>query len=128
MSLDALRKGWRAVEATARLYDKPSFEPNGLVLGAGAVLAEAGRAASNERLEALLAVAYGRETARRSLGHVQSAASRWAEGDRTRAELHLALARLDRLQPHAALATPSPAEPHRMAGPCSMIAASKTAR
>ena len=98
MPLDALRKGWRAVEATARLYDKPSFEARGLVLGAGALLAETGFAASSERLEALLAVAYGRERARRSLGHVQAAASRWAKGDKSRAELHLALARLDRLQ------------------------------
>ena len=70
------------------------------MLGAGTVLAPSGGATDadsrDDRLKALLSVAYGRPIADQAFGHVRAAVIRWDEGDKACAELHLALSRLAR--------------------------------
>jgi hypothetical protein len=98
--VEQLRKQWRTLEAVADFDEAPCLRPEGLVLGAGTVLTprRAASAAddSDDRLNALLAVAYGRPIADQAIGHVKAAAIRWSEGDKACAELHLALSRLAR--------------------------------
>jgi hypothetical protein len=77
------------------------FRADQLELGAGTVLAKAAAAVTDEsdrRLTALLAVAYGPVVAADALGHVRAAIARRRAGDSARADLHLALSRLNRLR------------------------------
>ena len=105
MLAEQLRKAWRAREAAAGPYDETlCFKADGLVLGAGTVLAAAREdkdatveTSETSRLEALLSVAYGRPATRRALGHIRSATARWRAGDEARARLHIALSGLGRL-------------------------------
>jgi hypothetical protein len=78
----------------------PRFDKDSLVLGSGTVLAKGVSTADDEdaRLKALLTVAYGAAEACEALGHVKAATARWREGDKSRAELHLALSGLGRLE------------------------------
>lgn len=99
-----LRKAWRDHEAAHPRLDVPSFEAGGLVLGAGTVLAKAGAFGAawaldgaDERLETLLAVAYGGAVTHEALRQVKAAAARWDAGDKAAAGVHLALSRLGRL-------------------------------
>jgi hypothetical protein len=81
------------------------FGREGLVLGAGTVLAPAiGDGdlqidGQEDRLQALLSAAYGRAPPAGAVGHVRRAAKCWNDGDAGRAELHLALTGLSRLEP-----------------------------
>ena len=87
-----------------------SFKAQGLVLGAGTVLAASERAgqrpcvhleADATRLVALLSSAYARPIGAEAIGHIRRAAQKWNEGDGGLAHVHLALTRLDPLaQPH----------------------------
>lgn len=107
MHLEQLRKRWRACEAATPIDATMRFNAQGLVLGAGAVLAaNQNRSGRDIRLEggearllALLGAAYGRVADEGALGHIRRAAERWNEGDDARAALHLALARLGPLEP-----------------------------
>ena len=101
MLVERLRKEWRAREGAGGIHETPCLRPEGLVLGAGTVLARAGAVrddeADDDRLKALLSVAYARPVEGPSVRHVKAAAARWNEGDQARAELHLALSRLSGL-------------------------------
>jgi hypothetical protein len=95
---EQLRRQWRARSAAGRIHDRPGFTADGLVLGAGTVLAKAGDDGGwltdeEARLSALLRVAYGRPIGVESVAHLQAATARWRQGDRSRAALHLALSR-----------------------------------
>ena len=76
------------------------FTEQGLVLGAGTVLAKRRpcRALAldgeEERLLALLAVAYGRPISSKVIGNIKRATRDWANGERCLAQIHLARSRL----------------------------------
>jgi len=101
-----LGKAWRAQKAAVPFDPTMTFRRDGLVLGAGSILAPAeyddhsrkicldGREA---RLLALLSAAYGRKIDAGVLRHVRRGALRWSEGDEPAATLHLALTRLEPL-------------------------------
>jgi hypothetical protein len=103
--IEQLRKAWRARETRGVLDDRPRFEADALVLGAGTVLVAGAAGGADEppddeaRLRALLLAAYGRPVASEALGHLKAATARWRQGHAGAADLHLALARLDRLEP-----------------------------
>lgn len=106
MLLEELDKAWRERERTLPLDLTPTFQDEGLVLGAGAILlaaaAERGRlirldGVAEARLLVLLSAAYGRIVEPGVLGHVRRAAARWNEGDAALASVHLALAGLGAL-------------------------------
>jgi hypothetical protein len=105
---DQLRKAWRVREASSLIHAVLKFEAEGLVLGAGTILAEPGAdltpgGAGETRLTTLLAAAYGRRMTKDVVGHIRSANTRWREADQRLADLHLALTRLERLpQPQEA--------------------------
>jgi hypothetical protein len=102
LQVEQLRTQWRAHHAAVQIREALDFEAEGLVLGAGTVLAktDAGSTSSEDgdgRLEALFSVAYMRPLPRQALAHVKAAAARWREGDENLAGIHLALSRLGRL-------------------------------
>jgi hypothetical protein len=105
---DQLRKAWRVREASSPIHAVLKFEAEGLVLGAGTVLAEPGAyltpgGADETRLLTLLSAAYDRRMTNDVVGHIRSATNRWREADQHLADLHLALTRLERLpHPHEA--------------------------
>jgi hypothetical protein len=104
--VEQLRKEWRTRETAGGIRDVISLEADGLVLGAGTILA-GGRSGLNSatpdateteiRLLTLLCAAYGRSIADETLSHINHAAKRWREGQADRAAVHLALTRLDPL-------------------------------
>ncbi len=99
MLVERLRKEWRARETGSGLNEALCFKSEGLVLGAGTVLVRGEHGAGDEeRLKALLSVAYGKPIAGQAIGHVKAAAIRWREGETARASLHLALSRLAPLE------------------------------
>ena len=108
MLADQLRKAWRVREASSPIHAVLKFEAEGLVLGAGTILAEPGADLTpggdgETRLTTLLAAAYGRRMTKDVVGHIRSANARWREADQRLADLHLALTRLERLpQPREA--------------------------
>lgn len=83
------------------------FTKEGLVLGVGTVLAKAsgdrcGRPAvaidnAEERILALLAVAYGKAIDATVLGHIRRAAAQWSRAEPCLALIHLAYAGLSKL-------------------------------
>jgi hypothetical protein len=105
MLADRLGKAWRAHRGETSIDPVMRFSDQGLVLGAGTVLAPA-RGPSRDisidplepRLQALLAAAHLRRPAAGALAHLRKAAERWNEGEGALASMHLALSRLDRLQ------------------------------
>ncbi len=108
MPLEDLEKAWLAQAAVVPIEPYLCFKAQGLVLGAGTVLASSQSAgvnlAANEaRLKALLASAYGRPIGADAIRHIRRATQRWTEGDHRLAAVHLALTRLNRLsQPRQA--------------------------
>jgi hypothetical protein len=110
MLAERLGKAWRAHRGSIAIDAVMRFSDEGLVLGAGTVLAKADAAAGRDisidpgepRLLALLAAAHMRSPTAESLAHLRKAAQRWSEGQEALAHMHLALSRLDRLkQPEA---------------------------
>jgi hypothetical protein len=102
---DRLGKAWRARQASAPIDAVMRFSDEGLVLGAGTVLAPAEEPSGGVRLKgleprlvALLAAAHRRTPSASSLTHLRKAARRWNEGERDLATIHLALSGLDRLR------------------------------
>jgi len=102
---DQLGKAWRARRATAPIDAVMRFSDEGLVLGAGTVLASADASGRDVRVEgdeprllALLAAAHRRAPTATSLTHIRKAARRWNEGEPSLAAIHLALSGLDRLR------------------------------
>ena len=90
---DQLRKAWRVREASSPIHAVLKFEAEGLVLGAGTILAEPGAdltpgGAGETRLTTLLAAAYGRRMTKDVVGHIRSANARWREADQRLADLH----------------------------------------
>ena len=109
MLAERLEKAWRARRGSTPVDAAMRFSHEGLVLGAGTLLAKSGgrgRALSVDpsapRLRALLAAAHGRKPAAGALAHLRKAAERWSEGQDALATMHLALSQVDRLeQPEA---------------------------
>lgn len=102
MIANELRKSYRAYIAAAQIEARPCFTEGRLVLGVGTVLADFSKGqrlggADEDRLEALLAVAYGRVIGAAALTHTRRAIERWRQRDRARADLHLALTGLGSL-------------------------------
>jgi hypothetical protein len=85
----------------AALYPQLTFESDALMLGAGAKLACAKRSSAapidEPRLEAVLAVAYGRPIDKLPLAHPRRAVEKMREGDVASALMHLALTGLGKL-------------------------------
>ena len=108
-----LRKAWRAQTAARPTDACMAFCRQGLVLGAGCVLAPAEEvgetrqvrlAGREDRLLALLSAAYGRRVGPEVLGHIRHGAELWNAGDESSAAVHLAPTRLEPLsQPNAAM-------------------------
>ncbi len=98
-----MRERWRAREAATSIHDVMDFGPDGLVLGAGTVLAQrkavspAPNGDDEARLLTLLSVAYARPVPAQVLKHIQRATLRWDEGQATLARVHLAMTQLNRL-------------------------------
>jgi hypothetical protein len=105
MLADQLAKAWRERRGSVAIDAAMRFSDEGLVLGAGTVLAptgDSGRDVSIEpaepRLRALLAAAHRRPPAAGALAHLRKAAQRWNEGADVLAAMHLALSGLGRLE------------------------------
>ena len=105
MLADQLAKAWRERRESVAIEAAMRFSDEGLVLGAGTVLAasgDSGREVSinpgEPRLRALLAAAHQRRPAAEALAHLRKAAQRWNEGEDALAAMHLALSGLARLE------------------------------
>lgn len=106
-----LRKQFDAYRLHRPIEPLAAITDAGLVLGAGTKLVrmEAGRSAHRElalaqdeaRLFALLAVAFRRLAPSNILRHIDNASLHWRRGDKALANIHLAFARLPRLENEA---------------------------
>jgi hypothetical protein len=102
---ERLRQAWQTQAHNVRIQSVLHFTPEGLVLGAGTVLAAAD---GNRRLQklkgqearilALLSAAYGKAIPSKVLGNIERAAKSWHEGDDCLAYIHLAHAGLSEPQ------------------------------
>ena len=109
MSANRSNMAWLAHRASHEIEPVMRFTDEGLVLGAGTILAPSAGSSrdisidpSDPRLRALLTAAHIGEPRALALSHLQKAAERWREGDDALAAMHLTLSRLDRLaQPEA---------------------------
>jgi hypothetical protein len=104
MLTDRLNKSWTAQCGFREIDVLMRFEEEGLVLGAGTVLAKFGAKGAgssietNEpRLRALLTAAHLLRPSKDSLAHLSKALIRQSEGQEALAATHLVLSRLDRL-------------------------------
>jgi hypothetical protein len=105
MLAERLDKAWSARRGSTAIDAVMRFSDEGLVLGAGTVLAKSGGSGRNiqihprePRLRALLAAAHLGQPSAGALAHLEKAAERWSEGRDAFAAVHLALSRLDRLE------------------------------
>jgi hypothetical protein len=102
--VEQLGEAWRARAARVPIEPAPTFNDEGLILGAGTVLVRAARTGSawlegeQPRVLALLSAAYGRVVDLEALAHVRRAVIRWEQGEQALAAVHLALAKLGTLQ------------------------------
>lgn len=109
MLADRLDRQWRSRRASTPIDVVMRFSDEGLVLGAGAVLARSGASARDilidvrePRLSALLSAAHLRPPTASALAHLRKAAERWRKGENDLAAIHLALSGVSRLdQPQA---------------------------
>src|SRR5262245_57757075 len=105
MLADKLSKAWAERLASMAIEPVMRFSREGLILGAGTVLAKSGGGAGHEvsidpgepTLRALLTAAYLHEPTVVSLAHLHKAAHRWSEGHKALAAMHLALSGFGRL-------------------------------
>ena len=104
MLVERLRKEWGAREHMVPIDPCPRFTPEGLVMGAGTVMAAADAKGGLRSLDgqearvlALLSVAYGRAVEPSALNAIDRAGKRWKDGEDCLALIHLALAGLHRL-------------------------------
>lgn len=105
MLIEELGKAWRKHEAETAIEPELTFRDEGLVLGAGTVLASAIHdgalvtlSVDDARLRTLLSVAYDCEVGGKAMGHIRRGARRWAEGEATLAAIHLAMTGLGKLR------------------------------
>jgi len=105
MLADRLSKAWGARRGSTPIEPVMRFSDEGLVLGAGTVLARSngsGRAIavdpSGPRLHALLTAAHLRRPTAGALAHLRKAAERWSQGHDGLATMHLALSQVGRLE------------------------------
>jgi len=106
-SLEAARKDWAEWAGSRPIDEAMAFSEEGLVLGAGTVLAKAsvdrlGRAELSidgveERIVALLAIAYGAAVSPSVLGDIRRASDYWSRGQTSLALIQLAYAGLPTL-------------------------------
>jgi hypothetical protein len=104
MLADRLSKAWEAQRRSSSIDAVMRFSEEGLVFGAGTVLARSGASGRDisidplePRLAALLVSAHLRRPPPRSLAHLRKAAECWRHGEDALAAMHLALSRIDRL-------------------------------
>jgi hypothetical protein len=104
MMVERLRRAWGARERMVSIDLYPRFTPEGLVMGAGTVMAPADAKGGPRSLDgqearvlALLSVAYGRAMEPAALKAIDRAGKRWKDGEDCLALIHLALAGLRRL-------------------------------
>jgi hypothetical protein len=102
---ERLRHAWHARERAIAISPVLTLAPEGLVLGAGTILARADSARRLQSLDgqearvlALLSAAYGKAIAPSMLGNIERAAKAWREGDDCLAYIHLAHTGLRELQ------------------------------
>jgi len=105
MLAERLKKAWSVRRGSNAIDVVMRFSDEGLVLGAGTLLAKSGASSrslsidpTEPRFVALLAAAHMRTPTRQSLAHLRNAAERWSEGQEALAAMHLALSRLERLE------------------------------
>jgi hypothetical protein len=107
MLTDRLQKQWQESGRFRPLKSSMNLEPEGLILGSGTVLAAAendrfGRRrlrveGGEARLLTLLSIAYGRPAPESILHHIRKASEHWGRGEDCRAAIHLAFAKLPKL-------------------------------
>lgn len=107
LSLEVARKDWAEWARSRPIHDSMAITEEGLVLGAGTVLAKArvdrcGRPAlaiddAEPRILALLAVAYGKAVDPTVLDHIRRASEQWRRGESCLALIHLAYTGLSKL-------------------------------
>jgi hypothetical protein len=102
---EQLRNAWRARERAVPISPDMHFASEGLILGVGTVVvaAEGPRQlrslqGQEARVLALLSAAYDGAVAPSVLGNIERAAKAWSEGEDCLAYIHLAHARLPKLQ------------------------------
>jgi hypothetical protein len=105
MLAEKLDKAWGARRRSISVDPVMRFASDGLVLGAGTVLATSDPSTrqvsidlSEPRLHVLLTAAHLRVPTDLELAHLGKAAKCWNEGQEAFAAMHLALSRLDRLE------------------------------
>jgi hypothetical protein len=105
MLADALNQAWDERRKSAAIEAVMRFSPEGLVLGAGTLLAAAGESARDvsvnpvePRLTALLTAAHLRRPTAQALTHLRKATECWRTGDDALAAMHLVLSQVDRLR------------------------------
>lgn len=102
-TIERLQGEWRDKGRFHALHAGMSLEKDGLVLGAGTMLAKRNRVGAitvegeEARLLTLLAVAYGRPPDMSVLGAIRRASKHAGAGDESLAAMHIALARLPKL-------------------------------
>ena len=105
MAMERLQKQWHESARFRPIHADLSLEPDGLVLGRGTVLVPAEAPGMRRlRLEGtqsraltLLSVAYGRPVSSTVFDHVRKASQQWSQGEDCLAAIHLAFARLPKL-------------------------------
>jgi hypothetical protein len=107
-SLEAIREEWRQSVCSQPVHPSMTFTEDGLVLGAGTVLAKVGLDPCDrpettlneveERIAALLAAAYGTTVSRFALDHIRRASDQWGRGETCLALIHLAYTGLPKLE------------------------------
>ena len=105
--MERLQRQWRESAQFRPTRSSMSLEAEGLVLGNGTMLAGADRdrfgmrrllvEGAEARLLALLSIAYGRPVPSSVLDHIRKASKAWGQGEDCQAALHLAFARLPKL-------------------------------
>src|SRR5580658_2490738 len=105
MLSDRLDKAWDRRRATTNVDAIMRFSNDGLVFGAGTLLAptrdlahEVSTNPSGPRLVALLAAAHLGTPTTGALNHLRRAAECWGEGEDALASMHLVLSQVDRLR------------------------------
>jgi hypothetical protein len=90
---ETLRRSWNAHVHGVRIEPAMTLTEDGLVLGAGTMLLQRSGPANgggDERVLALLTVAYGRRVSPSVLGNIRRAARCWSARDKCLALIHLA--------------------------------------
>ena len=100
MLSEQLERAWRQRRQSAPIEAEVRFAEEGLLLGAGTLLASSGAESSapDARMTVLMTAAHLKAPSATALAHLRKAAQRWREGDDALASMHLALSGLGRLR------------------------------